>query len=55
MKTATIPPMRMESAFREEIEQSLEAGETMAALVEHAVIEYKIRDLPGHSLNADCV
>lgn len=37
MKTATIPPIRIESAFREAIEQSLEAGETMAALVENAV------------------
>ena len=37
MKTATIPPIRIEAAFREEIEQSLETGETMAALVENAV------------------
>lgn len=37
MKTATIPPIRIESAFRQEIEQSLGAGETMAALVENAV------------------
>ena len=37
MKTATIPPIRIESAFREEIEQSLETGETMASLVENAV------------------
>lgn len=37
MKTATIPPVRIESTFREEIEQSLAAGETMAALVENAV------------------
>ena len=37
MKSATIPPIRIETSFREEIEQSLGAGETMAALVEHAV------------------
>jgi Arc/MetJ-type ribon-helix-helix transcriptional regulator len=37
MKAATIPPIRIESAFREEIEQSLGTGETMAALVENAV------------------
>ena len=37
MKTATIPPIRIESAFRQEIEQSLGDGETMAALVENAV------------------
>jgi Arc/MetJ-type ribon-helix-helix transcriptional regulator len=37
MKTATIPPIRVESAFRQEIEQSLGDGETMAALVENAV------------------
>jgi Arc/MetJ-type ribon-helix-helix transcriptional regulator len=37
MKTATIPPIRIEPSFREEIEQSLDSGETMAALVENAV------------------
>jgi hypothetical protein len=37
MKDATIPPIRIESAFRQEIEQSLVEGETMAALVENAV------------------
>ena len=37
MKTATIPPIRIEPSFREEIEQSLETDETMAALVENAV------------------
>jgi Arc/MetJ-type ribon-helix-helix transcriptional regulator len=37
MKTATIPPIRIEPAFREEIEQALDAGETMAAMVETAV------------------
>lgn len=37
MKTATIPPIRIEPSFREEIEQSLAAGESMAALVENAV------------------
>ena len=37
MKTATIPPIRIELAFRQEIEQSLGDGETMASLVESAV------------------
>jgi hypothetical protein len=37
MKTATIPPIRIESAFRQQIEQSLVDGETMASLVEKAV------------------
>jgi hypothetical protein len=37
MKTATIPPVRIEPQFREEIEQSLVEGETMAGLVETAV------------------
>jgi predicted transcriptional regulator len=37
MKTATIPPIRIEPAFRAEIEKSLDSGETMAALVENAV------------------
>jgi hypothetical protein len=37
MKTATIPPVRIEPQFREEIERSLVEGETMAGLVEMAV------------------
>ena len=37
MKSAAIPPIRIEPAFRDEIEQALESGETMAALVENAV------------------
>ncbi len=37
MKTATIPPVRIEPQLRDEIEQALEQGETMAALVESAV------------------
>jgi predicted transcriptional regulator len=37
MKTATIPPVRIEPKFRDEIVQALEQGETMAALVEKAV------------------
>ena len=37
MKTATIPPVRIEPAFRQQIEASLGDGETMAALVENAV------------------
>lgn len=37
MKTTTIPPVRIAPQFREEIEQALEEGETLAALVEKAV------------------
>lgn len=37
MKTATIPPVRIEPAFREDIERSLIEGESLASLVETAV------------------
>ena len=37
MKTATIPPVRIEPAFRAHMEQSLEEGESLAGLVETAV------------------
>ncbi len=37
MKTATIPPVRVEPGFREAMERSLESGETLTALVEKAV------------------
>lgn len=37
MKSATIPPVRIASQFRDEIEQALDPGETMASLVEKAV------------------
>ena len=37
MKTATTPPIRIEPALRQEIEQALGDGETMASLVESAV------------------
>lgn len=37
MKTTTIPPVRIAPQLRQEIELALEAGETMAALVETAV------------------
>ncbi|KAF1019943.1 MAG: hypothetical protein GAK30_02815 [Paracidovorax wautersii] len=37
MKTATIPPVRVDRAFREEMEQSLQGSETLTALVEVAV------------------
>lgn len=37
MKTATIPPVRIEPAFRADMEQSLEEGESLAGLVETAV------------------
>lgn len=37
MKTANIPPVRIDPAFREEIEQALDGGESLAALVKTAV------------------
>lgn len=37
MKTATIPPVRIDPAFRKDIEQALEGGESLASLVETAV------------------
>lgn len=37
MKTATIPPVRIEPAFRDDIEKSLVEGESLASLVEAAV------------------
>lgn len=37
MKTATIPPVRIEPALREALERSLDEGESLAALVEKAV------------------
>ncbi|MCD0416536.1 MULTISPECIES: YlcI/YnfO family protein [Rubrivivax] len=37
MKSTTIPPVRIEPQFREEIEQALEEGESLASLVEQAV------------------
>jgi hypothetical protein len=43
MKTTTIPPVRIEPQFREEIEQALEDGETLAALVEKAVRSEVVR------------
>ena len=37
MKTATIPPVRIDPSFRLEIEQSLEGRESLASLIETAV------------------
>ena len=37
MKTATIPPVRINPAFRADMEQTLEDGESLAGLVETAV------------------
>ena len=37
MKTATIPPVRIDPSFRKDIEQALEGGESLASLVETAV------------------
>jgi len=37
MKTATIPPVRIDPLFRKDMEQSLERGESLASLVETAV------------------
>lgn len=37
MKTATIPPVRIDPEFREAMERSLHVGESLASLVETAV------------------
>lgn len=37
MKTASIPPVRVEPQFRDAMEQALEDGESLAGLVETAV------------------
>ena len=37
MKTATIPTVRIDPALRQDIEQALAAGETLASLVKTAV------------------
>jgi predicted transcriptional regulator len=37
MKTATIPPVRIDPSFRKDIEQALEMNESLASLVEKAV------------------
>ena len=39
MKTATIPPVRVEPLFRQELEAVLEQGETLAGFVESSVRE----------------
>lgn len=39
MKTATIPPIRVEPAFRQELEGVLEQGESLSEFVENAVRE----------------
>lgn len=38
MKTATLPPIRIEPAAREKIESVLKDGETLSAFVENAVL-----------------
>ncbi len=37
MKTATLPPVRIEPAFRQQVEEVLQPGETLTQLVESAV------------------
>lgn len=37
MKTATLPPVRIDPGFRHEVEQSLQDGESLTALVETAL------------------
>lgn len=37
MKTATLPPVRIEPAFRQQAEEVLQPGETLTQLVESAV------------------
>jgi predicted transcriptional regulator len=37
MKTSTIPPIRVEPAFRQQVEQVLAHGETLSEFVENAI------------------
>ncbi len=37
MKTSTIPPIRVEPAFRQQVEQVLAQGETLSEFVENAI------------------
>ena len=37
MKTATLPPVRIRPAFRQQVEEVLQPGETLTQLVESAV------------------
>lgn len=37
MKTSTIPPIRVEPAFRQEVERVLTQGETLSEFVESAI------------------
>ena len=37
MKSATLPPVRIEPDFRDEVERALQPGETLTSLVEAAV------------------
>lgn len=37
MKTATLPPVRIDAGFRRQVEQSLQDGESLTALVETAL------------------
>jgi hypothetical protein len=48
MKTATIPSVRIAPSFRQEMEQSLEGGESLASLVETAV-RNEVRRRRAHS------
>lgn len=43
MKTATIPPVRIDPDFRKEIEESLVGDESLASLVETAVRNEVVR------------
>jgi hypothetical protein len=39
MKTATLPPLRVEAELRSEVERLLEPGESLSGFVERAVRE----------------
>jgi hypothetical protein len=43
MKTATIPPIRVEPEFRSEVEGVLEQGETLSEFVENALRQTVLR------------
>ncbi|MCL2523606.1 MAG: hypothetical protein FWF20_08115, partial [Betaproteobacteria bacterium] len=48
MKTATLPPVRIDPGFRHEVEQSLQDGESLTALVKTA-LRHEIARRKNHS------
>lgn len=45
MRSASLPPIRVEPEFRQQLEEVLAEGETLSSLVEHAVRQELMRRL----------